>query len=378
MPTQALSPDVLRHLSTLPTDGAPILSVYLDLDPSRFPTPSERGKQLAALLSHAGAGDTDAARVRELLADRRELLRATGALAVFSCAEQGILEAVPLPDAVEPMAVVDTVPWLEPISSMLTRENWGVAVVGGRLTRLFRGGPRSMVEFATLAEEPNPGYVQEGWPQGRSGRGPRSNPGRTEGEEQAAARARDTAGRLLRAHRRHPFDHLVLVAPDKRGAALDASLDPELRTRLVAHVAVDLEHGTVDEVARAVAPVVAEAERRRERELFARLEEGLGTGGPAAAGLDEVLSTLEQHRVQVLLVADDASLIGGRCPHCGRLSASNHGECPLDETPLKAVDAIGHAIEAAARDGAEILVPHAEPERAALRGHGSIAALLHW
>lgn len=33
---------------------------------------------------------------------------------------------------------------------MMTSENWGVAVVSRRGARLFRGGPRSLVEFATV------------------------------------------------------------------------------------------------------------------------------------------------------------------------------------------------------------------------------------
>jgi hypothetical protein len=378
MSTHAVSAGTLQHLSTLPTHGAPVLSLYLDLDPGRFPTPAERSPELSALLSHAGANDADAGRVLGLLAERPELTRGAAALAVFSCAEHEVLEAVPLPESTEPAAVVDQVPWLEPIAAMLTRENWGVAVVAGRSTRLFRGGPRSLVEFATFSEDAHPDFVQEGWPQGRTGRGPRSNPGRTEGEEQIAVRARHAAGRLQRAHRRRPFDHLVVVASEELWPAVEASLDPDLHHRLAGHIALDLEHAPGDEIARAVTPVVEAAERRREHELFAQLEEGLGIGGPAAAGLDEVLSTLEQHRVQVLLVAEGASLVAGRCPRCGRLSASCDGVCPLDGSPLGVVDAVDHAIEAAARDGAEILVPRDEAERATLRDHGSIAALLRW
>jgi hypothetical protein len=63
-------------------------------------------------------------------------------------------------------------------------------------------------------------------------------------------------------------------------------------------------------------------------------EEALGTGGSAAAGLDEVLATLEEGCVEVLLVADRASPTAGLCSLCGRLSASADGPCQLDGAPL--------------------------------------------
>jgi hypothetical protein len=53
--------DTLERLSRLDTHGHPILSVYLDLDPSRFPTPDTRDTQLGSLLDQARreAGDQE-------------------------------------------------------------------------------------------------------------------------------------------------------------------------------------------------------------------------------------------------------------------------------------------------------------------------------
>ncbi len=93
--------------------------------------------------------------------------------------------------------------------------------------------------------------------------------------------------------------------------------------------------------------------------------EALGTGGAAVSGLDEVIATLEHEAVDVLLVVEGVELVGGRCPRCGRLSASAEGACQADGSPLTAVDAIEHVV----------VVRH---ETAALRDHGSIAALLRW
>jgi peptide chain release factor subunit 1 len=265
------------------------------------------------------------------------------------------------------MAVVDTVPWLEPLVEMVTSENWGVAVVSRRAARLFRGGPRSLIEFAEFEDDVYRRHAQGGWSQARFQRGI---------EQQVAEHVRHAAELMRRAHRRRPFDHVVVVAADELWPMVETSLGADLRGRLAGQVALDLEHAAAGVLARAVAPLVDAAEREREHELVARLEEALATGGAAAAGLDEVLATLREDRVDLLILAEGASLTGGLCPRCGRLSASGNGECLLDGAPLGRVDAVEHAVELATRESVHVTVVHHEV--AALREHGSIAALLRW
>lgn len=141
MAVAAVSADALERLGRLETAG-PVLSVYLDLDPSRFPTPAARDAELSALLSRAGARDLDARRVRDAVKTHPDLTHGAQSVAIFSCAEAGALEVLALPEPVEPLVVVDTVPWLEPLAAMITAEDWGVAVVSRRAARLFRGGRR--------------------------------------------------------------------------------------------------------------------------------------------------------------------------------------------------------------------------------------------
>ena len=42
MTVEAIGADTLERLSRLDARGHPVLSVYIDLDPSRFPTPGTR------------------------------------------------------------------------------------------------------------------------------------------------------------------------------------------------------------------------------------------------------------------------------------------------------------------------------------------------
>lgn len=361
--------DTLERIARLPTDGHPVLSVYVDLDPARFPTPAERETQLAALLGRARREDAaaDADRVQALLDRDRETMREAGGLAIFSSAGADWLEAVHLPGPVEPMAVVDTVPWLEPLAAMASPDEWGVAVVCRTTGRLLRGGCGGLTEVAAVQDEVHRQHQQGGWSQSRYQRGI---------DEQVNWHIEHVADALRREHERRPFDRLVLIAgPDVR-PLLERHLHGSLRSVVAATIDADLQAANVREIEQAVAPVIERVEHERERELLARLDQGLGTGGRAAAGLDEVLGALEQERIEVLLVREGAELSAARCPQCGRLSADGATTCPNDGTTLVAVDGAEHVIDAAALRSAQVAI--VRREGAHLDVHGGVAALLRW
>jgi peptide chain release factor subunit 1 len=367
MAVAAVSSAALERLARLESAGHPVLSVYFDLDASRFPTPAARDAELSALLSRAGARDPDGDRVRDAVREHPELARGAKAVAIFSCAATGALEVLALPQPVEPLVVLDTVPWLEPLAAILATEDCGVAALSRRGARLFRGGREGLIQFAAVTDELHRRHAQGGWSQARFQRGI---------EQQVAEHVRHCADLLLRAHRRRPFEVLVIVASSELAPVLEASLHRDLRDRLAGVVERDLEHAPAEEIARALAPVLERAERDRERALISALEDALGTGGTAAAGLDEVLAMLDQQRVRVLLLADRASLTAGRCARCHQLYATDEGRCRLDGARLVAVDAIEHMTALAAERPVQVVVVRHEPE--ALREHGQVAALLRW
>jgi len=367
--THAGDADTLERLARFDAQGQPVLSVYIDLDPTRFPTPDTHASQLGSLLAAARrqTAAAEADRVEAWFSSDPTIVRGVRALAIFSSEGGHFLEAVLLTKSVEPLAIVDTIPWLEPLAATISPGTWGVAIVSRRGARLLRGGPDGLTEFATVTDELHRRHAQGGWSQARFQRGI---------DKQVAAHVRGVVDRLLRAHRRSPFDHLVVACATELRAMIAHSLDTELNRVLVGIIDRDLEHASVHQIVGAVAPLIERAERERERELVARIEEGLGTGGPAAAGLDEVLATLEQQRVAVLLVPESESLRAGLCPTCGRLSTDGGRTCPLDGSPLAPVNAIEQVVEEAARQAAQVVVVRDRDEW--LRGHGGIAALLRW
>lgn len=345
MAPDTIGAGTLRHLAELPTGGHPVLSVYLDLDSEALSTPATRDAHLGSLEREPGLSGarTDLDRVQALLRTQPELTHDAHGLAVFSCTAAGMLEAVRLPQAVRPMAVLDTLPWLEPLAELTTGENWGVAVVSPERARLFRGGMRTLTEFAAFDEQGD-----------------------------LRAHVRRVSERLWRAHQRRSFAHVAIIAPAPLRSVIDASLDEQLRAACAGIVDADLHDTSAVQLARVLAPMIEGVERTRELALMARIEGRDSEAQPAATGLGQVLSMLEQGDVEVLLIAHGASLTAGLCPRCGHLSTSST-RCELDGTDLAPVDPIAHAVNLAVDHAAEVVV--IDHERAWLYERGSIAAL---
>jgi len=104
-----------------------------------------------------------------------------------------------------------------------------------------------LVEFAAVRHELHRRHALGGFSRLR----PRHATG-----EHVAEYARRLTGLLLRAHRRRPFERLVVAAPRELWPLVEGSLHSDLRGRLAGLVALDLQDASAQEIGRAVAPVL--------------------------------------------------------------------------------------------------------------------------
>lgn len=380
-----LTRQTLGHLTGMQTDGHAVLSVFLDLDPTRFTHLRDRHAELDSVLEQAErralergqlphadrkALRTDLEQVRELLESKEELApQSARGLAIFRSGPAGIFDLVRLPRPVDPMAVIDTTPFVEPLVELGAPERWCVLLVSRRAGRIFTGTRERLVEVDDVQDEVHGQHQQGGWSQARYQRGI---------EHEADEHIRGTAERLFRHLQGRPFDRLLLGGPSELRGRVDEALHSDLRRRLVGHFEVDVERASANEVHKRALPLIEENERGREEDAMSRLREGMAPGGHAATAIGEVLELLSERRVQTLLVAEGFGAPGFCCPQCALLlSDSESGSCPADGTPLeRRDDIIESAISAALAQDAEVLVVHHERER--LDELGSIAALLRY
>lgn len=372
--------EVLRRLAEADVGGGPVLSVFVNLDPTEFATGAARASALTSVADEAARvaenGDPDLSHDarRELRRDARRVrdylrgadFAGTHGLAIFASGGADLFEAIHLPYPVENEVVVNSAPHLAPIASP-PEGDWCVVLVSRRNGRILRGGPERLVEVGDVADDVHGQHDQGGWSQARYQRS-------VEGE---FVRHVERLARVLsQGAKAAPFEHLLVGGPEDAYKVLVDALDPHLRERLRGRVEIDVDDTTVDEVRGAALPLIREHERARQDELLRRLEEGLGRGERAAAGLDDVLGCLSEQRVEALLLDAGFSAPGGECPRCGWIGVRLEGECPVDGTRLDhRDDIVDIAVDRAFAQDAQVVTLRDRPE---IARHGSIAALLRF
>ncbi len=301
----------LRQLAEFAPDHGRVLSVYLNLDPSEFATPPARASAITSVMNDAqhkieeANGDLPHADKMALRADVdavREVLQQPGiaddgtcAVAVFACGPAGLLETVRVGRPLESRVVIDDTPFIQPLTRALVGGLWCVLLANRRIARIFTGTPEQLEETDRIEDSVHSQHKQGGWSQARYQRSV---------EEEVRDHLTHTAAVVFELFRREGFEHLLIGAPEETVGDLERKLHPYLKERLAGHVRVSVEGSSAEEVRAEASRGIEEHERRRERELLDRLEHGLGAGGRAAAGNDEVLRCLDEARVDTLLLAE--------------------------------------------------------------------------
>ncbi len=347
---ETLSPTRLRRLAEIQPEEGRVLSVYMDLDPAEFGTPSARATQITSLITDArhhveALGDlshderkalrADVETVRETLSQPGIAEDGTRGVAVFACSLAGLLETVRAPHPLPAKVVVDRTPYVEPLLLTQGGERWCVLLANRRNARLFIGAPDALEETDRVEDNVHSQHRQGGWSY------PRYERSVEEDVRDHLARVAQVTFDNLQERR---FERLLIGAPQETVGDLERHLHPYLKERLAGQIRLDVENASPDEVRRATAEKVAELEAGREEEALERMRQGIGAGGRAAAGLDEVMGVLEEGRVETLLLAPGVEA--------------------------------GGAIEKALESGAAVMVFRHHGEH--LGPHGGIAALLRY
>jgi peptide subunit release factor 1 (eRF1) len=244
--------------------------------------------------------DVDA--VREVLEQPGIGDEGTRGVAVFACGPAGLLETLKVRRTLESRVIIDASPHVEPLVQATAGGLWCVLLANRRIARIFTGTPELLEETDRVEDNVHSQHQQGGWSQARYQRSV---------DEDVRDHLAHTAEVVFELFKREGFEHLLIGAPDETVGDLERSLHPYLQERLAGQVRLDVENSSPDDVRAEAAGGIAEHERRHERELLDRLEHGLGAGGRAAAGTDDVLGALEEGRVDTLLLSEDFQAGGG-------------------------------------------------------------------
>jgi peptide chain release factor subunit 1 len=360
--------------------GSPVISLYLDLDPERFATAPARASQIRSLIDegerevqHQGSlGHAERAQLREdlrrlddYLHSRQPPYQGARGLAVFCCGSEDLFEVVQLARPTEGQIVIERTPYVEPLIRSADERRWCVALVSRRSARLFVGPADRVSELRRVEDDTHGQHDQGGLSQARYERSV---------EKEADDHLRRVAELLYRRWRRERFQCLALGGPTEVVPRLEGLLHDELRSRLTSgRVEVDVESANEDHVREALAPLVEDDERSRERSALDQLAAGVGAGGRGAGGPEAVVEALNERRVGTLLLEDGFDRRGSRCPACGTLSLESGGTCPADGTELEEVEHLREAaVELALEQGAQVLAVRWYPDLGPFEGIGAV------
>lgn len=361
--------------------GHPIVSLYLDLDPERFATPPARAAQVRSLidqasrqLESAAAGlshedkvtlRADLRRIDDYLSSREPPFQGAGALGVFCSGQDELFEVVQLPRPTPGRVVIGRSPFVEPLVTALAQRRWLVALVSRRAGRVLAGPVDRLEEQADFSEYVHGQHDQGGWSQARYERSI---------EKDTDDHLRRVAEGMYERWRTERFDRVALGGPVEIVPRLEAHLAAEVKANLApGRVEVDLSSANDGEIRHALAKLVLEDEKQREREALDRLAAGVGTGRRGVAGPEATLEALNERRVQTLLLEPGFDRRGARCQSCGLLMLETGARCPADGGPVEEVEHLREAaIEAALGQGADVMVVRHYPDLGPLQGIGAL------
>jgi peptide chain release factor subunit 1 len=347
-----ITTDRLRELAETRSAQGKVLSVFINLDPREFATPPARATEISSVLDAAArtirdaedltqdertALESDLERVRSAMRDGFDAKEAR-ALAVFASEPAGLFEILKLPRAVDHKVAISETPCVEPLARIGTGELWWIVLVDRKHARLLAGTIDGLVELWRHEDDLL---------------------GRVDSERH------DQDGRSEKRYER---------GVEKE---VDVHLRGDVAKCLKGHVDVDVWNSGADAVLAAARPVLDDLVARRDDELLAKIDEGLGKGDRAVSGLGDVLTAVHERRLDTLVIQEGFTAKGTRCPQCGWLGVSAGGQCPADGTMTDVVDnivetAVGRAF------GQDARVRYLAVDNEAIELKGSIAALLRF
>ena len=357
----------LQELAELVSNGAPILSLYLNVDPHRG-SADEYKLSLRRLLAQAaeqGAMPADIEHVERFF--DHEYNRLGRAVVCFSRQVGGFWRAHALPVPVKDYVFVGVRPYITPLSDLWDAyDRFGVVMIdreGARISVYHMGELED--SDGTMGTEVKR-HKQGGWGAQKL---QRYEDQEAKHNLKEAAEWADSYLRQRRAAR------VVLSGSDGNLAQFREVAPRALLEKVVGQISLDMSASPTQVWERAFEVTVA-AQRQAEAELLDQVTTLAHKGGAGAIGLADTLTALQQGRVHQLLVDRDFHRGGYQCVSCRAVIVEAPAVCPYCGGELVAApDAVNLGVQRALDAGLKVSVLEHTPQIAEV---GGIAAVLRY
>ena len=343
----------------------PVLSLYLNVDPSR------RNKEkymlwLRNLLKEGSeqADPADVERIERYFGLEYEWQGKS--VACFACTNAGLWQAFTLAVPFEDGVFVGDRPYIKPLTDLMDRhEPYGVVLVdreGARFLRIHLG---EIVETAGTLGEGTKRHKQGGWGAQKLQR---------HEDVQAAHNLRSAVNAAIEFFQPVP-GRLVLAGTEETVAQFYGLLPRAWQDKVVGSIPMDM-NATETEVLAKSWSLVEQALADQEAELVERIITSAAKGEGATLGLPDTLAALQEERAHILVIAEGFDAPGYRCTRCGYVTADHKDVCPYCGGPMMQVDdVVEYAVKRMLERGGQVDSVRDNP---ALVAAGSIGALLRY
>ena len=364
----------------------PVLSLYLDLDPTESGSSAPLLRAREALELSGAPGDVVKDVLKRLEADRS--LLSGRSLALFSCRDffNTYPLQVDLPLA-QPSALAQ---WGEPfvapfLLALSEHRHYGVLVLAEKRWRFYEvylGEIEALAEDDLEVNDEDWRLLQDSAPATAPGVPARGGAGKDNYARRQDAwthRFRKSAvARLGELVRENDIDRLFVVAATDSFNRLEGLLPQDLRRRVAGHVPQTLSAETPGDLLRLVEPLIEDVEQARALALLER------AGDKGVRGRVATLEALQEGRLDTVLAAWHSDILLEPCDRRGNyIEASETLSAPSDSAPSDAVSGeppqrlLALLPDLATQYGTKLLFVRGEAE-ADLSEVGGMAGLARW
>lgn len=349
----------------------PVLSVYLNTDPSEGNADAHR-LRLRNLLKEVSLNQDVEAIERYFQLDYNWAGRA---VAVFSCAPRGFLKVFPLGVPVRDLIHVGDRPSVKPLADLLdVYGGYGVVLVDKQGARVFSFHLGELKEQEGMLGEAVK-HTKRGGASTRPGtRGGMA--GKTHYEDEIIGRNMKEAVDFSVHFFEENHVRRILIGGTEDNVAMFRGLLPKAWQSLVMGTfPMSMIASHLEVMAKAM-QLGRENELQRETRLVERLVTSAAKTDGAVLGFANTLASVQDGRVQTLVMSEGFRCNAYRCKSCGRLFEQNGSPCPVCGGELERIwDGVEAAVNAVMRAGGSVEVIHAS---SALEQAGSIGAILRY
>jgi peptide subunit release factor 1 (eRF1) len=356
----------LQQLINFEPTEHPVLSLYLNVDPSR----RSKDKYMLWLRNYLKevseqADTVDVERVERYFSLEYDWQGKS--VACFSCTSAGLWQVFPLAVPMEDGVFVSDLPHIKPLTDLMDRyEPYGVALVDREGARLFHIRMGQIVDTAGTLGEETKRHKQGGWAAQKLQRYE---------DTQASHNLLSAANFAIDFFQQRQSRRIILAGTEETVSQFHNLLTHAWQDKVAGTLPMDMNASETEILSKSW--IIIEKVRADEQaELVKRIITSAAKGEGAAVGLSAALSCLQEDRAYTLVIDEGYSAPGYRCTQCGNMAAVQEGVCPYCGGDMDHVaDAVEYAVKHMLEIGGRVESVRDNPE---LVEAGSIGVLLRY